>query len=180
MVGKVLKQYTRACLLLGQQALDKNQPDLALRFFEQSLDIPRNLGEAYHMLQAKADVNYWNGKALRALGRESEAITCFTASAQEAGDFQQMAVTAHSELSYYRALSLFELNQKEAARRLLDELKTFAQNKMQTQAKIDYFATSLPNLLVFEEDLQSTQEAHAGLLLKLAEQGINLLGSVFK
>ena len=170
--GKVLKQYTTAHLLLGRNALESGDAARALEHFELAMQPPRNLGEAYHLLQAKADVSYWTGMALRALGRESEAVECFEASANEAGDFQAMAVTEHSELSYFRGLSLIELGRESDARALFNDLKAFAEREMTAEAKIDYFATSLPLLLVFEDDLAAGQLQASTRLLALAEKGL--------
>lgn len=169
--GSVLRQYTTAHLLLGQKALTAGNASTALDHFQLALQPPPNLGEAYHLLQAKADVNYWTGKALHALGRKAEAVACFQASASESGDFQAMAVTEHSELSYFRGLSLFELGRDAEALALFKELAAFARRKLASQAKIDYFATSLPLLLVFEDDLDQLQKRHAEHLLGLAEAG---------
>ena len=85
--------------MLGEACLTTN-PQHALEHFQAALQPPHNLGEAYHPLQATADVNYWQGMALRALGRSDEAEKCFEQH-NEAGDFQAMAVTEHSELSYF-------------------------------------------------------------------------------
>jgi len=174
--GQVLKQYTTARLLLGQKELADDNPDTALTHFQTAMDAPHNLGEAYHLLQAKADVNYWIGKAFKALGNESEAAKYFEMSANEQGDFQAMAVTEHSELSYYRGLSLIELGKKDEAAELFSDFKRFAENELGTPAKIDYFATSLPLLLVFEDDLDEVKQAHAEQLLALAESGLNNIG----
>lgn len=170
--GKVLRQYTRARLLLGEAAMKEDAPDRALEQFDRALDTPANLGEAYHLLQAKADVNYWRGRALRALGREEEAREAFHAAAEEAGDFQQMAVTEHSELSYYRALALSALGRAREARQLLEDIRDFARRKQAAPAKIDYFATSLPNLLVLEDDLEAAKNAEAAALLKQVAAGL--------
>ena len=170
--GSVLRQYTTARILLGRQALEAGDAESAMQHFAGAMDTPENLGEAYHLLQAKADVNYWIGRALNALGRRAEAETHFLASADEAGDFSEMAVTSHSPLSYYRGLSLHELGREEEARGLFADLKAFAESKLREVAKIDYFATSLPNLLVFEEDLQARRDAENQLLLALALHGL--------
>jgi hypothetical protein len=90
------------------------------------MEAPHNLGEAYHLLQAKADVNYWIAMAFKALANEVEASRFFEMSANEQGDFQAMAVTEHSELSYYRGLSLLELNRRDGAIKLFTDLKRFA------------------------------------------------------
>jgi tetratricopeptide (TPR) repeat protein len=166
--GKVLRQYTTARLLLGRADLDAGRAGQALEHFNLALETPPRLGEKYHLLQAKADVLYWQGRALRALGREPEAVAKFEASAGEAGDFQGMAVTVYSELSVFKALSLRELGRKAEAQQVLHSMAAFARSEIEVPAKIDYFATSLPNLLVFEEDIQESKKSRMNHLLQLA------------
>ncbi|MGB1128961.1 MAG: DUF5107 domain-containing protein [Haloferula sp.] len=170
--GAVLKQYSTARLLLGQQALESDDAARAHEHFSRAMDTPESLGEAYHLLQAKADVNYWLGRSCKAMGKEDEAMRYFQLSAEEEGDFSEMAVTSHSPLSYFRGLSLIELGRKDDARSLFESLASFAEDGLGTEASIDYFATSLPNLLVFEEDLQQRRDADHHLLLALAQHGL--------
>jgi len=170
--GQVLRQYTNGHLLLGQASLDRGDPESALEHFVLAVNTPQNLGEAYHMLQAKADVNYWTGIALRALDREEEALRYFEQSANENGDFQAMSVTRHSELSYFRGLSLLELDRNEEARVLFEDLKAYAEGLLVKHAEIDYFATSLPMLLMFEDDLDELQHDEASRLIALSEEGL--------
>jgi tetratricopeptide (TPR) repeat protein len=170
--GAVLRQYTTAHLLLGQHALAAGDAAGALGHFTRAMDTPPNLGEAYHLLQAKADVNTWLGRAYRALGREAEAVRCFEAAAAETGDLADMAVTAHSPLSYHRGLALRELGRAAEADALFADLWAFAATRLGRPARIDYFATSLPDLLVFEEDLQARRDAENHLLLALAAHAL--------
>jgi tetratricopeptide (TPR) repeat protein len=170
--GTVLRQYTNGQLLLGRKALSVGDPGTALAHFSVAMKTPDSLGEAYHLLQAKADVNYWIGKATKALGRMDEAEQFFAACANEVGDFSNMAVVAHSPLSYYRGMALRELGQHEEAGKFFENLKTYAEQGIGDVAKIDYFATSLPNLLVFEEDLQAQRESEFNLLIALACHGL--------
>lgn len=170
--GAVLRQFTQAHLRLGRDALENGDAETALSHFTGAMDAPESLGEAYHLLQAKADVNYWIGRAHKALGHGEEAEKHFLESANEAGDFADMAVTAHSPLSYYRGLSLRELGREDDARAGFEDLESFAQAKLKETATIDYFATSLPNLLVFDEDLQARRDAENHLLIALARHGL--------
>ena len=196
--GKVLAQYTRAHLALGwaalaggrqqaynskvgQQAYNSkvgqqayNSKVVALEHAERAFDTPENLGEAYHLLQAKADVNYLKGLALRGLGREDEAKAAFTAAADEAGDFQSMAVTEYSELSYWRGLALAALGRTKDAKALFKGMKAFAEKGLKTPFKIDYFATSLPLLLIFDDDLEAVKNERMRNLISLAEKGLRL------
>lgn len=174
--GAVLRQYTISRLLLGQTALESGDAAAAHSHFTAAMDAPENLGECYHPLQAKADVNYWIGRSLSALGRHDEAAEHFRASAAEAGDFSEMAVTEHGPLSWFRGLSLQALGQEDEAKALFEALHRFAAGKLREVAVIDYFATSLPNLLVFDEDLQERRDAENHLLLALASHGLGRIG----
>lgn len=170
--GSVLREHKTARLLLGRRALaDGNAAD-ALVQFGLALESPPNLGEAHHLLQAKADANYWLGCAHRALGCEAEARAAFDAGASECGDFSETAVTVHSALSYHRGCALRALGREEDARRLFGELQTYGETRIGQTAQIDYFATSLPNLLVFEEDLQARRDAEHHLLAALGAMGL--------
>ncbi|MBC2606601.1 DUF5107 domain-containing protein [Pelagicoccus albus] len=176
--GKVLRQYTRAKLLLGEVCLERGENETALGYFESALQTPENLGEAYHLLQAKADVNYWIGRALRALGRETEAREAFHKSASEDNDFQNMEVVAFSELSYFKGLSLRELGEEAEAVKLFKSMIAYTEELRGKKAKIDYFATSLPNLLVFEDKLQEAQTIRLDKLKSLAEAGLAAMSEV--
>ena len=173
--GKVLKQYTRAHLELGFKALARGDFAAALDHADRSFATPPNLGEAYHLLQAKADVNYLRGMALKGLGRAEDAKAAFEACAAEAGDFQSMAVTAYSELSYYRGLALAELGRKDDAKALFEGMRAFAEKGLATPFKIDYFATSLPLLLIFEDDLEAVKNAQMENLRALAGKGLSVI-----
>lgn len=170
--GSVLRQFTTAKLLLGRLALEAGNAAGALGHFQGAMETPDSLGEKYHLLQAKADVNYWIGCAFRALGLVAEARAAFEASASESGDFAEMAVTAHSPLSWFRGLSLRALGRENEAAALFEELLGYATSRVGQPASIDYFATSLPNLLVFEEDLQQRRDAEHRLLAALANHGL--------
>jgi tetratricopeptide (TPR) repeat protein len=170
--GKVLRQYTTARLRLGQAALTSGDARGALEHFNLAMETPDRLGEKYHLLQAKADVTFWQGKALQALGREQEAIAKFEAAAAESGDFQGMAVTTFSELTVFKALALRELGREAEARTVLEGMSAYAEGEMKIPARIDYFATSLPNLLVFEEDIRESKKSLMRHLIQLANENL--------
>jgi hypothetical protein len=51
-------------------------------------------------------------------------------------------------------------------------MRDFAQKQMEAEVKVDYFATSLPNLLLFEDDLQKGNQVDCFFLLALSELGL--------
>jgi tetratricopeptide (TPR) repeat protein len=170
--GQALGQYVRTRLALGRAALSAGDAAAARAHFEAALTPPENLGEARHLLANKSDIHYWLGAALDALDERKAARVQWTLSARSRGDFQEMSLRTYSEMTYYSALALERLGRKSAAKKLLGELLAYARRLENTEAKIDYFATSLPAMLLFEDDLQVRQETTALLLQAQALLGL--------
>jgi tetratricopeptide (TPR) repeat protein len=162
--GQALGQHVRTHLALGRQDLTRGTADAAVTHFEQALAVPENLGEARHLLANDSDIRFWLGVAYAAAGRTREAKTAWQRAAAARGDFQEMSVRAFSEMTYFSARALERLGRRDAARRLLRELGEYAQTLARTPAKIDYFATSLPTMLLFEDDLNARQQTTACFL----------------
>ena len=170
--GGPLEQFVRSRLALGRTALGRGETAKARAHFEAALRAPRNLGEAKHLLANQSDIHYWLGCALELLGEKAKAQEHWRAAAEFRGDFQAMSVRAFSEMTYYSALALAKLGQKQRAKKLLHELLAHARKLQKTEAKIDYFATSLPTMLLFDDDLQFRQETTALFLQAQAQLGL--------
>ena len=170
--GGPLGQWVRTHLLLGQAALAEGDAALARDRFQSALTVPPNLGEARHLLANQSDILYWLGCALSACGEQPKAREHWQAAAMFRGDFQEMSVRAFSEMTYYSALAWERLGRKTKAKRLFRDLLAHAQELQKTPARIDYFATSLPTLLLFDDDLQFRQETTALFLQAQARLGL--------
>lgn len=155
--GQSLGQYVRARLVLGREALESGATADAIVHFEAALQPPESLGESRHLLANQSDVHYWLGRALAVAGRRAEARNHWLKAASFRGDFQEMSVRTYSEMSYYSAMSMMQLGQKAEARRFLKALAAHAEKLLWTPATVDYFATSLPTMLLFEDDLNRRQ-----------------------
>lgn len=185
--GGPLGQHVRAQLALGRAAFAHRDLQNARAYFEHALTSPRNLGEAKHLLANQSDIHYWLGCVLAELGEKSSARSHWRAAASFKGDFQEMKVRSFSEMTYYSALAREKLGQNSEAKALFRQLLEYAEALEKATAKIDYFATSLPAMLLFEDDLQSRQrttalflQAQAQFGLGKTEQGTSLLQQVLK
>ena len=170
--GAALGQHVRTELALGRAALAKKSYQQAVEHFKSALRSPENLGEAKHLLANQSDIHYWLGLAFDQLGEKSSARQHWLAAANFKGDFQEMSVRAFSEMTYYSALSWQKLGQKTKATRLLRGLLTHARQLQKAKAKTDYFATSLPTMLLFDDDIQYRQETTALFLQAQAQLGL--------
>jgi tetratricopeptide (TPR) repeat protein len=144
----------------------------ARQHFEAALTAPPNLGEARHLLANQSHIHYWLGCALAELSQMKPARQRWRAAATFRGDFLEMRVRAFSEMTYYSALSWERLGRKDKARRLLRDLLGHARQLQQAEARIDYFATSLPTMLLFDDDLPFRQETTALFLQAQAHLGL--------
>ena len=175
--GQVLGQYVRTRLALGQRALNQGQAGEALKQFTAALDLPENLGEARHLLANPSDILYWLGRAYQANGEHDKANAVWERAASFRGDFQSMSVRAYSEMSYFSGQALAELGRNDAAETLFRAVLDYADALLATTATIDYFATSLPTMLLFEDDQQKRQNALAHLMKAQAYYGLGELDS---
>ncbi|MEI7908677.1 MAG: DUF5107 domain-containing protein [Verrucomicrobiota bacterium] len=183
--GGPLGQWVRSHLALGRLALGGSSrhksdltkasppgPESAAPHFRAALTAPLNLGEAKHLLANQSDIQYWLGCALAANGETKQARRHWLAAATFKGDFQEMSVRAFSEMTYYSALAWEKLGQRAKAKKLFHDLLAYAQQLKKSQAKVDYFATSLPTMLLFDDDLQVSQETAALFLQAQARLGL--------
>ncbi|HEY5915422.1 MAG TPA: hypothetical protein VJA21_32975, partial [Verrucomicrobiae bacterium] len=81
-------------------------------------------------------------------------------------------VRSFSEMTYFSALSWMRLGREASGRKMLAGLLAYARMLAGTPAKIDYFATSLPTMLFFADDLQLRQKTTALFLQAQAHLGL--------
>jgi tetratricopeptide (TPR) repeat protein len=170
--GLVLAQYTEALLAIAQSDLKDGRFGAAIEHLMQTLNPPSSLGEARHLLENTSKIFHLLGRAHAANGDVAAAELMFSRSAAQLADFHSMAVTPYSEASYWSGLSLQQLGRTEEANTLFQGMLAYAAKMLTQPASIDYFATSLPTLLLFDEDLEERQRTEAERLVSLANKGL--------
>ncbi|WP_158941664.1 DUF5107 domain-containing protein [Granulicella sp. S190] len=151
--GLVLGEYERAHLKLGQTALNAEDVENATYHFEAANQPPQSLSEARHLLRNSSDIEFWLGEARAAAGDSARANHHWERAARKRGDFQQMQVRPVSEMTYWSAKALQRLGREQEAALMFQQILDYASALNLETPKIDYFATSLPAMLLFEEDL---------------------------
>ncbi len=159
--GLVLAQFTRVRLLLGQRALAEGDAASACGSFAAILKPPPSLGEARHLLANQSDVWFWLGAGHARQGDRQQAEPCWMRATRQHGDFQEMSVRAVSEMTFWSAMACLCLGRKEEAAALFQSILDYAEQLERQVPKIDYFATSLPAMLLFEDDLEKRNRIEA-------------------
>jgi len=163
--GLVSAQYVHAHRALGMADLAAGRFKDALTHFEAARHYPANLGEGKHLLTLERDLDFFSGLAAKGLGDARLAEQYWTTAAAE--------LRSPGVHSYFRARALAALGDERAAEEVLQELSRFAASELTKTPTIDYFATSLPNLLLFEDDLAKRNRVEAKVLSALASDGLD-------
>ena len=107
------------------------------------------------------------------IAKRERTTTC--ACAPDLSDFSSSAARlSRSTINEWMAAhpEFSEAVSRAKAKRLFRDLLAYALKLQKSQAKIDYFATSLPTMLLFDDDLQFRQETTALFLQAQSQLGL--------
>jgi hypothetical protein len=106
------------------------------------------------------------------MGHHVDARKSYRRSAKQRADFKAMSVQPISDMTYWSGLSMQRLGEVREAKEMFEAMLAYGQALERQPAKIDYFATSLPTLLLFNDDLDKRQAVYARLLQAAALRGL--------
>ncbi|WP_421741519.1 DUF5107 domain-containing protein [Cellulomonas sp.] len=162
--GRVLAAWEEAHLSLARSSLASGHPATAVVHAQAAIEPPPNLGEARHALANTADLYLVLGDALAADHRPDAARRAWVGAASQQGDFQGMQVQQYSERTAAAVTALRRLGRTQDAQQLRDGLAAYAAEQATVRAQVDYFATSLPTMLLFTQDVQGSHDTRVRVL----------------
>ncbi len=171
--GLVLAQYERAQLLLGRRSLDQSDFASARSHFLAALQPPKNLSEAKHLLVDQREIYFCVGESFHLSGDDENAHAWWLRAARQKLDFEQMSVEDVSDLTFWTGLALERLGRENESMALFTRIYDYSLELELAQPKIDYFATSLPAMLLFNEDLVRRNHIDALFLRAQALTGLS-------
>lgn len=118
------------------------------------------------------NIYYYLGLAERALGNEEAAVAHLERAA--AGDEEPAGMMYYNDqpadLIMYEGLANRALGREVKARSRFFKLISYGEKHYYDKVKIDYFAVSLPDLQLFDEDLSVRNRAHCEYLIALGRR----------
>ena len=160
--GQVLAAWERVQLALAQLASDADPT--AVDAILAAIDSPDSLGERRHPLENPAPLYLALGDAYARTGDDDSATRAWQAAAEAVGDFTSMSPRSYSENTYFSVLAARRLGDDDLADTLVAGLGRYVAELAATPARIDYFATSLPTLLLFHDDPQRQRDLEIDVL----------------
>ena len=172
--GKVPAQYQIARLELAKELIARKEYDEALIRIEECYAYPPHLGEGKLPGAQENDFNYYKACILQQLGKQKEAHDLFLKASM--GDSQPAAAMYYNDQKpdkiFYQGLAFRKLGQEKEARSRFNKLITYGEEHLFDIFRMDYFAVSLPDLLIWEDDMDKKNRIHCNYLMALGHLGL--------
>jgi tetratricopeptide (TPR) repeat protein len=172
--GKVTRQYVTALVELARQDIEHGEFATAVLRLHQAQAYPLNLGEGKLYGAQENNISYYLGCAYEGMGKTDLAREWFGRAA--VGLSEPTSAMFYNDqppdMIYYQGLAREKLGKMAEAQEMYQRLVDYGQSHMQDDPQIDYFAISLPNFLVFDEDLRLQNQIHCHYMIALGKLGL--------
>lgn len=172
--GRITGQYTSALLELSKEKLKEKDYEAAKKLLTKALTFPDYLGEG--KLEGSKDnpIHYYLGLVQECLGNKEEAKKSFERAAL--GEQEPAGMMYYNDqpadMILYQGLAKEKLGSKLEANSRFYKLIDYGEQHIFDEVKIDYFAVSLPDLSIFDEDFTKKNKAHCHFLIGLGNMGL--------
>ncbi|HTE25704.1 DUF5107 domain-containing protein [Flavitalea sp.] len=172
--GKVIEQFLVCHVELAKQAILDGQFETAIYLLEATEQYPQNLGEGRLEGKQENDIYFLKGCIYQGMGMKVQANEMFNRATNGISEPMQAIFynDPQPDKIFYQGLAWLKLNNAEKASQIFNRLVEFANEHFNDEIKIDYFAVSLPDLLVFDTDLNEKNKNHCRYLQGLGELGL--------
>ena len=173
--GKVPTQYQICRVELAKQALTRQEYEKAIELLTACLEYPHHLGEGKLYGAQENDFYYFLGLAYDALGQDEKARECWEAAT--AGPQEPAAAMYYNDAKpdkiFYQGLALLKLGRRDEANSRFYRLVNYGKQHLFEHQVMDYFAVSLPDLLIWElSSLDMKNRIHCLYMLALGYMGL--------
>lgn len=172
--GKVSGQYQLSRLELAKKALFQHDYDTAISLLEECLVYPHHLGEGKLYGAQENDFYYFLGCAYAAKGMADKANECWEEATK--GPQEPAAAMYYNDAKpdkiFYQGLALLKLGRVDEAHSRFYKLINYGKNHLFEDVVMDYFAVSLPDLQIWEGDLNLSNQIHCKYMLALGFYGL--------
>ena len=175
--GKVPGQYILSNVELAKKAIENRAFQKAIKYIEDAQVYPANLGEGKLIGAQENDIFYWLGCAHNGLGEFEKAKQAWVKASEGLSDPSPAMYynDQQPDKIFYQGLALLKLRDKSAAKKRFNKLIDYGETHIFDEIKIDYFAVSLPDLLIWDEDLNIRNHVHCNYLIGLGQMGMGEL-----
>lgn len=172
--GKIVGQYVLSRLALAEKAIENGNYGEALKLLNETDTYPHNLGEGKLSTIAENDVEYYKGLVYLKLGDNDNAQKWLTKATEGVQEPQQAFYynDQSPDKIFYQGMAWKLLGNTGKADERFNALIEHGEKHMGDHCEIDYFAVSLPDLAIWEEDLSKLNQVHCHYVIGLGYLGL--------
>ncbi|MFT3982619.1 MAG: DUF5107 domain-containing protein [Lachnospiraceae bacterium] len=173
--GKVSAQYKYALIHLALKKLAEKKAGEAIELLSSALAYPDNLGEGKLPNVPDNEIHYHMGVAYRMLGKKEEADKFFELAASGSPEPESVLYynDQPSDYIFYQGLANQELGREDAARKSFHQLIIYGEKHLFDHVAYDFFAVSLPEIEVFQDDIGQRNTQYCNYLRALGNLGLD-------
>lgn len=159
---KITAQYVFLLTAMAKREMDKGNDVKAIELLKKTAEYPHNLGEGKLYGAQENLQNYLLGIAYEKLNETDLAQAYFEKAAAGISEPQSAMFYYDQppETIFCQGIALQKLGREKEAEKRFNKLIAYADEHMNDHVRIDYFAVSLPDFLVFDENLNKKNKVH--------------------
>lgn len=184
--GKIPTQHIEARIGLARQLLaDRSAAapsaaEQALHHLEQATIYYENFGEGKLTGAQENNIYYYMGLAWQQLNIPAKANDCWLLASS--GLSEPTSAMYYNDqpphMIFYQGLALLALGRDDEAKSRFNKLINYGEDNMNKQQKMDYFAVSMPDFMVFDTDLNDRNKTHCHYMIGLGKLGHSMIDRV--
>jgi len=175
--GKVTGQYITSLVELAKEKIATADYAKAIDYLERALVYPDNLGEGKLQGAQDNNIHYYLGCAYEGLGNGEATQKHFQKAS--VGLSEPTSAMFYNDqppdMIFYQGKALEKLGCADEANAIFQRLIDYGSSHIDDHITIDYFAVSLPDFLVFDEDLDKRNRIHCHYMMALGCLGLGKL-----
>lgn len=173
--GKITGQYTLCRVELAKVAIAERRFADAVTLLNETESYPYNLGEGKLSGAEENDVHYYLGLAYRGLGSEDIARRYFEMATVGSSETKQAFFynDQQPDKIFYQGLAWRALGDEAKACSRFNNLVKHGEKHLFDTCRIDYFAVSLPDLAIWDDDLNKRNRIHCNYVMGLGHLGLS-------
>lgn len=164
--GKITTEYKRALIA---KASDSENPKEAKELIEMDFNFPENLGEGKLIGELDNDLYWYLAKYTEDESKKHELLE-LAARGETNFSSARYYNDQPPEMMYFRALALNALGREKEAKEIADGMVAYGKEHMDDKVGFDFFAVSLPDFLIYEQDLCKMNVKHCRNMIALGEK----------
>lgn len=175
--GKITSQFIINQIRCAMDCINQGDYSQAAELLRQALQYPSNLGEGRLVGQTDNDIHFLLALCYRL--EENDALADYHFAKAKKGK-QEIGESKYyndqpADYLLYQALSMHYTGETAEAQELLNSMIRWAEENAENPVAPDFFAVSLPDLVVFDKDPNRQNQQHCLFVKGIAEAGLSVV-----